>query len=408
MNSLRDDPSQPVFQKFFFRGLLVPCVLAFACGCASMTGRSPQQDSRRALRHLPSVATHSHRSDQALVAAFFAANGIRLSTGQIQECLSDSAPLGRLNRQAVRNTARQHNRTLSVVKADEELLWEALGANQPLLVLLPPGTTYSPSATPMIPVAWDRSSGTLDLLDGNGIVHSLPAADFFERRDPLKHAALLLTPSSGLRPSREQTLLLTDFWYDQIFYRNVPVVFSPVQTVEAPLGTDLHSLLDQGASLIRKGRFKEAIPVFQAALALDPDNAKILTNLAYCMLNGDGLLMTALRHANKAVDLDPHNPLALETLGTINLRLGDAPAAAQYLERALARALHRPPEVQIAIMDQLVRAWLGAHREDLAWQVAEFRHRTFPQYQFPMDILRYFPALLHAPTAMARLPGQAS
>ena len=73
--------------------------------------------------------------------------------------------------------------------------------------------------------------------------------------------------------------------------------------------------------------------------------------------------------------------------------LGDAEIAARFLERAWARALKRPPEVQIAIMDQLVRAWLGAQRRDLAWQVAEYRKRAFPDYRFPKDILRTFPAL---------------
>ena len=67
--------------------------------------------------------------------------------------------------------------------------------------------------------------------------------------------------------------------------------------------------------------------------------------------------------------------------------------AARFLERAWARALKRAPEVQIAIMDQLVRAWIGAQRRDLAWQVAEYRKRSFPDYRFPKDILRAFPAL---------------
>ncbi len=374
--------------------------LAFTSGCTSLSPR----DDFRSLRRVPSVDKEAHRSDQALLAAFFSANGIRLSSEEIRDCLPDSAPQGRLNRQVMRHSAHRHHRTLATVRADEELLWKALGANTPLLLLLPRGNTYQPSATPVIPVAWDRAAGTLDLLDGNGAVHSLPAATFFERRDPLKHAALVLEPSR-LRPSREQGLLLTDFWYTPLFYRNETVVFSPVQTVETPCGTDLQSLLDQGARLIRKGRFKEAIPVFQAALELDPDNPKILTNLAYCMLNGDGELMTALRHANRAVTLDPYNPLALETLGSINFRLGDALAAAQYFQRALARALHRPDETQIAILDQLVRAWLGAHREDLAWQVADYRHRTFPRYKFPRDILRYFPKLLQPPTPSPLPPG---
>ena len=133
--------------------------------------------------------------------------------------------------------------------------------------------------------------------------------------------------------------------------------------------------------------------MFRAALALEPDNPRILNNLAYCMLNGGGELLTALRHAAKADRLDPENPLVLETIGSINLKLGDAETAARFLERAWARALKRAPEVQIAIMDQLVRAWIGAQRRDLAWQVAEYRKRSFPDYRFPKDILRAFPAL---------------
>ena len=84
------------------------------------------------------------------------------------------------------------------------------------------------------------------------------------------------------------------------------------------------------------------------------------------MLHGGGELLTALRHASKADQLDPGNPVILETIGSINLSLGDAPLAARYLERAWARALRRSPEIQIAIMDQLVRAWLAADRTDLA------------------------------------------
>ena len=37
--------------------------------------------------------------------------------------------------------------------------------------------------------------------------------------------------------------------------------------------------------------------------------------------------------------------------------------------------------------------WIGAQRRDLAWQVAEYRKRSFPDYRFPKDILRAFPAL---------------
>ena len=37
--------------------------------------------------------------------------------------------------------------------------------------------------------------------------------------------------------------------------------------------------------------------------------------------------------------------------------------------------------------------WIAAGRRDLAWQVAEYRQRAFPDYRFPTDVLRTFPAL---------------
>jgi Flp pilus assembly protein TadD len=374
-------------------------VLALAAGCAT-TPCGRRSADRRALRPVPRVSDGHLRADRALYAAFFAASGIPLSPAQAEVIIPDTFPRGRPDRNAMRNLARQYNRVLMVVMGDENFLWEALGNNLPLLVLLPPDHRYSPATTPLIPLAWDRATGTLELLDGNGEIQSVPAADFFARREPLKQAALALVRPMGFRfePTREQKLLLADFWFDKGFYRRAQAVYSEVEK-DAPAGTDVEALLGRGNILVRKGRYADAIPVFRAALALEPDNPKILNNLAYAMLNGDGELMVALRHATKAVRLEPHNPVILETLGSIHLKLGDPVAAAKYLEQAWARALKRSPAVQIAIMDQLVRAWNNADRRDLAWQVAEHRRRTFPEYSFPRDILFLFPDLRKRPPA---------
>lgn len=376
----------------------IASLLALSAGCASL----PCADHRHALRSVPDVPAEHVRADQALVAAFFAANGIPLPAAQIAQIIPPAAPQGAIDRAAIRRIATQHNRLLMVVKADEEFLWEELGNNLPLLVLLPPDLHYSPAVAPLIPIAWDRQNATVDLLDGNGEIQTLPDRDFFARREPLKHAALCLIRPGKLahfEPTREQKLLLADFWFDRGAYRQASAVYSAIQE-ETPQGTDLDSLVGQGNILVRKRHYAKAVPVFRAALALDPDNPRILNNLAYTMLQSNDELLVALRHASKAAQLDPHNPLVLETLGSINLRLGDALAAAKYLEQAWARALKRTPEVQIAIMDQLVRAWIAADRHDLAWQVADYRHRTFPDYRFPKDLLGFFPALREAPAPL--------
>jgi tetratricopeptide (TPR) repeat protein len=379
------------------RPLAAFLVLAFGVGCATC----PERDAstRAALRSIPEVDEAPLRADQALVSAFFAASGIHLTTSQLAAIIPLSSPEGQLDRQATRRIAEQHHRRLRVVKADEQFLWDELAQNRPLLVLLPPDFRYSPAATPLIPVAWDRQQSTLDLLDGHGQIQAIPADSFFGRREPLKQAALCLVKSGGLsraEPSRDHKLLFADFGFDERSYRRDEVAYTAIQQVDSIGEADLDVLLDRGHDMIRKGRHQEAVPVFQTALILEPDNPKILNNLAFTMLKGNGELMTALRHATKAAQLDPDNPLVLETLGSINLRLGDAPTAANYLQQAWARALRRSPEVQIAIMDQLVRAELAADHQDLALQIAEYRHRTFPNYRIPKDILSNFPALRRA------------
>ena len=381
------------------RLIVLALLLGLSAGCATLPA-ARKGETRRALRVVPEVPSGYLRADRALVAAFFAANGISLSPVQAEEIIPSSVPQGRIDRNAIRLIATKHNLLLMVVNANENFLWDELGNNLPLLLLLPPDIHYSSTVTPLIPVAWDVEKHTLDLLDGNSEIRTLPEADFFARRAPLKNAALCLIKPRAFphfESTREQKLLLADFWFDQGFYRRAEAAYAAVEK-SAPTGTDVDALVGRSNILVRKGRYADAVSVFRAALALDPDNPKILNNLAYAMLNGeDDLLLVALRHATKAVQLDPENPLVLETLGSINLRIGDGIAAAKYLEQAWARALRRSPEVQVAIMDQLVRAWLAADRQDLAWQVAECRHRTFPEYRVPKDLLNTFPALRRAP-----------
>ena len=376
--------------------LALPLLLSLLAGCSSL---GPGNPDRRALRPVPTAPAGHIRADRALVAAFFDANGIHLSTADLEKIVPPASPKGRIDRNAIRRIATQNKRLLLVVKTDEEFLWDELGNNLPLLVLLPPDAHYNATLAPLIPVAWDRKKKNIELLDGNNQILVLPEQDFFVRRDPLKHAALCLIKPGNFNhfePTRDQKLLLADFWFDQGNYRRAEVVYTAIQEEAPAEKPDLDALVGRGNVYVRKGRYKEAVGAFQGALAIDPDNPKILNNLAYSMLNGQGELMTALRHANKAAQLDPENPLVLETLGTINLRIGDSLAAAKYLEQAWAHALNRSPEVQIAIMDQLIRAWLAADRQDLAWQVAEHRHRNFPDYKIPKDILYNFPSLRQA------------
>lgn len=376
--------------------LVAGFVLAILTGGCATTRSRRAELSRLALRSPPVVSPAYMRADQAIVAAFFAANGISLTPEEVDQILPPASLSGRMDRHAFRRIANRHKRVLLVLKADEATLTAALEHNVPLLMYLPAEWHNQPRAILFIPVAWDRRGQTLELLEGNGEILHLSQADFFTRREPLKQAALALARPRGRFPlplSREHKLVIADFWLDQGFYRRAGTAYAELTAPSD--ATNVAALIGQGNALVHRKRYAEAIPYYRAALLSEPDNPRVLNNLAYALASGGGELMTALRHATKAVQLDPENPFYLETLGSIHLKLGDGVAATHHLEHAWARAAKQPPEVQIPIMDQLTRAWLAADRTDLAWQVAQTRQRLFPEYRFPKDILSFFPALVH-------------
>ena len=389
----------PVNRMGAMRGVAGCFILLLAsvllAGCAT-TSRPRPEESRRTLRPIPRVPAGDSRPDRALVGAFFAANGIRLAPAQAEEIVPPSARAGRFDRAAFRRAARQHNRLLLPIQADPATLWTELGRNTPLLVLLPANSSRHPDVRPGMPVAWDRGAGTIELLDGTGNIQTMAEDVFFSRGESLEHTALCLLRPGQLprrQPTREQQLLLADFWFDRGFYRRAAAAYEALHDQALRDRVNIDSLVGSGNVLVRQGRPQQAIPLFDSALTLDPGNPRFLNNLAYAMHQGHGNLAAALSHAEKATERAPGNPIYLETLGSLYLDLGDAPAAAHCFEQAWARTAGHAPEVQLPILDQLVRAWLAANRRDLAWQVAEHRRRSFPGHPFPKDIQLAFPAL---------------
>ena len=376
---------------FLFAALLA-LLLPLASGCLSVPRRTAAA-TRRALHPPPRLPDNADRPDRALLAAFFEASGVPLTPSEIELIIPDSALPARMDRNAFRRIARDRRYLLLALPADESGLWQELGRNTPLLLLLPPAPPLSAPVLPVIPLAWDRSSDTIDLLDGSGTILSLPTADFFSRRAPLRHAALCLASPEEIRrrnPTREQKLLLADFWFHRGDLRRADAAYAAIPS-DGAAPADVDALLGHGNVLIRQRRFKDAIPVFRSALALAPHNPRILNNLAYAMLSAKVDLPLALQLARQALALEPENPLFLETVGSLYLELDDPSSAARHLERAWARAHQRPPRVQVAILDQLIRAWLATDRPDLARQVLDHRRRSFPDIRMPRDLLAALP-----------------
>lgn len=70
---------------------------------------------------------------------------------------------------------------------------------------------------------------------------------------------------------------------------------------------------------------------YEAALAVDPNNAMALNNLAWAL--GELKDPKAIGFAERAVALAPNSPSVLDTLGMLHLRAGDAKKAMESLER---------------------------------------------------------------------------
>jgi tetratricopeptide (TPR) repeat protein len=86
--------------------------------------------------------------------------------------------------------------------------------------------------------------------------------------------------------------------------------------------------------LMRQGRYYEAIPVIDESLAIQPsDVIYILRGQADYKL---GIMDSALEFFDKALKLDPNNPLANHMKGLVYYRLGHYAEAIPHLEAALS------------------------------------------------------------------------
>ena len=410
-------PTPPPSRAIFVRPLLLLLLLLlpFLSACSTLP-RHPviATDELHALRTLPSPTHHEYsRPDHAILDAFFAAYGVTLATADLTDLTPAAHPPGRISAPVLRRTAKAHGLLPAPVRADPDTLWDALGRGEILLLALPAHAPHAPPAL-AIPVAWDRTGDAITLLvptpppdDPDALdapsppsapfsLLSLPSAVFFRRRAPLRHASIRLsTPRDFARDAPTDAasrLLLADYWADAGKFGKANAIYSSLTNSPSP-ALAAQGLLGQANLLASQQKFAEAVPLYEQALALDPDNPRLHNNLAYALLRAGGPLLTALRHARFARDADPTNPIYLETLGALHLALGDPAQAAKTLEYAWSCSLRHSESVQVAIQDQLARAWLAADNELLAWQVASYRVRYHPTFRIPKDLLRAFPAL---------------
>ena len=85
-----------------------------------------------------------------------------------------------------------------------------------------------------------------------------------------------------------------------------------------------------GNDLVKQGKFADAIPLFEKAAKLDPQNADAYNMLAYSQRRS-GQLDAAFENYEKALALDPNHKGAHEYLGEAYLMVGKVDKAEEQL-----------------------------------------------------------------------------
>jgi cytochrome c-type biogenesis protein CcmH len=112
-----------------------------------------------------------------------------------------------------------------------------------------------------------------------------------------------------------------------------------------------------GRSYLNLKRYSEATGAYAKATALKPDNADLFADYAFAMGMANGQRLQGEPHAliNKALQLDPENPKALELAGSAAFEARNYKDAISYWERLLARTPANS-ELAAALTERINRA----------------------------------------------------
>jgi putative PEP-CTERM system TPR-repeat lipoprotein len=113
----------------------------------------------------------------------------------------------------------------------------------------------------------------------------------------------------------------------------------------------LHGYL--GDRALRKQDYKSAARHYQAAVAVQPDNAMFLNNLAW--VAGELGDAKALSYAEKAATLAPENPAIIDTLGTLLVKKGDVTQGVEKLQKA-AQLAPNASSIRLHLAKALIKA----------------------------------------------------
>ncbi len=97
-----------------------------------------------------------------------------------------------------------------------------------------------------------------------------------------------------------------------------------------------------GHVLFAQNQTGNSIEHLERALEMDPQNSTALNSLGYIMAENEMRLPEAYEYCKQAVKSAPHNPAYLDSLGWVFFRRRQLPEARRVLSEALKKAPHHP------------------------------------------------------------------
>jgi predicted Zn-dependent protease len=171
-------------------------------------------------------------------------------------------------------------------------------------------------------------------LNRNGYVlvaQSLMAQD--KRKEAVEFC---LSVSEG-KPSPEiATLLASVMTATEKPVAELPDVQAAIEATMDDHSENIELLQAEAVRRASRGRYEDSIALFRRILAINPDHALTLNNLATMLAERPNQRAEALEHIQRAIEIGGRQAVLLDTQGTILFKIGETEQAIDCLEEATA------------------------------------------------------------------------
>ncbi len=139
------------------------------------------------------------------------------------------------------------------------------------------------------------------------------------------------------RPHRDLKIQLGDLFRSLDRHGEAGLLFDEIVEADNAAGRpmDWRILYARGASRERMGRWPEAEADLLAALAIEPNDPGLLNYLGYSWIDRGVRMDEGFDLIRKAVSLQPHSGVIVDSLGWAHYKRGEYDEAVRYLERAV-------------------------------------------------------------------------